>query len=64
VFARRLLGTSHGRLADGRLRQVEPLRRAMESPAFSHGNKGTQQLEIQQQLILFFDRSYYKVSFL
>jgi hypothetical protein len=51
-------------LADGRLRQVEPLRRAMESPAFSHGNKGTQQLEIQQQLILFFDRSYYKVSFL
>jgi hypothetical protein len=51
-------------LADGRLHQVEPLRGAVETAAFSHGNKGTQQLEIQQQLILFFDRSYYKVSFL
>jgi hypothetical protein len=50
VFARRLLGTSHGRLADGRLRQVEPLRGAMEAPAFSHGNKGTQQLEIQHAI--------------
>jgi hypothetical protein len=50
VFARRLLGTSHGRLADGRLRQVESLRGAVEAPAFSHGNKGTQQLEIQDAI--------------
>jgi hypothetical protein len=35
-------------LADGQLRQVEPLRGAMEAPAFGHGSKGTQQLEIQQ----------------
>jgi len=50
VLARGLLGTAHGRLADGRLRQVEPLRGAMEAPAFSHGNKGTQQLEIQRAI--------------
>jgi hypothetical protein len=49
VFARRLLGTSHGRLADGR-RQVEPLRGAVETAAIGHGNKGTQQLEIQHAI--------------
>jgi hypothetical protein len=37
-------------LADGRLRQVEPLRDAMEAPALAHGNKGTQQLEIQHAI--------------
>ena len=50
VFARRLLGTSHGRLAEGRLRQVEPLRGAMETAAIGHRNKGTQQLEIQHAI--------------
>src|SRR6267142_6296995 len=39
VFARRLLGTSHGRLADGRLRQVGPLRGAMEAPALATATK-------------------------
>src|SRR6266403_421264 len=32
-------------LAHGRLREVQPLRRAVEAPAFSDGNKRTQQLE-------------------
>jgi len=50
VFARRLLGTSNGRLADGRLRQVEPLRGAVETAAIGDGNKGTQQLEIQHAI--------------
>jgi hypothetical protein len=34
-------------LADGRLRQVEPLRGAMETAAIGHGNKGAQKLKIQ-----------------
>jgi hypothetical protein len=34
-------------LAYGRLRQVEPLRGAVETAAIGHGNKGTQQLEIE-----------------
>jgi hypothetical protein len=50
VFARRLLGTSHGRLADGRLRQIEPLRGAVETAAIGHGNKGMQQFEIQRAI--------------
>jgi hypothetical protein len=50
VFARRLLGTSHGRSADGRLREVRLFGCAMEAPAFSRGNKGTQQLEIQHSI--------------
>jgi hypothetical protein len=32
-------------LAYRRLRQVEPLRGAVETAAIGHGNKGTQQLE-------------------
>jgi hypothetical protein len=32
-------------LAHRRLRQVEPLRGAVETAAIGHGNKGTQQLE-------------------
>jgi hypothetical protein len=47
VFARRLLGTSHGRLADGRLRQVEPLRGVVETAAIGRGHEGAQQFEIQ-----------------
>src|SRR5258705_12987521 len=50
VFARRLLGTSHGRLAGGRLRQVEPLGGAIEAPAFGHSHEGSRQPEIQQAI--------------
>src|SRR5260370_2373504 len=34
-------------LADGRLRQVEPLGRSVKAAALSHGNEGAQQLKIQ-----------------
>jgi hypothetical protein len=34
-------------LTHRRLRQVEPLRGAVEPAAIGHGNKGAQQLEIQ-----------------
>jgi hypothetical protein len=34
-------------LADGRLRQVEPLRGAMETAAIGHGHEGAQQFEIR-----------------
>jgi hypothetical protein len=39
--------------------------RAVEAPAFSHGNKRTQQLEFQlRRLIRFNDHSDYKISLL
>jgi hypothetical protein len=50
VFARRLLSTSHGRLADARLRQVEPLRGAVETAAIGDGHEGAQQFEIQHMI--------------
>jgi hypothetical protein len=50
VFAKRLLGTSHGRFADGRLHQVEPLGRTVKAAAIGDGNEGTQQFEIQPSI--------------
>jgi hypothetical protein len=37
-------------LAHRRLRQVEPLRGAVETAAIGHGNKGAQQLEIEHAI--------------
>jgi hypothetical protein len=51
-------------LADGRLRQVEPLRGAMEAPALATATKARNNSKFSMQLILFFDQSYYKISFL
>jgi hypothetical protein len=64
VFAKRWLGTSHGRLADGRLHQVEPLGVAIEAPASATATKARDNPKSSKQLILFFDQSYYKTSFL
>src|ERR1700751_1090109 len=46
-------------LADGRLRQVEPLRGAMEAPALATATKARNNSKFSMQLILFFDQSYY-----
>jgi hypothetical protein len=37
-------------LAHCRLRQVEPLRGAVETAAIGHGNEGAQKLEIQHMI--------------
>jgi hypothetical protein len=60
VFARRLLGISHGRLADGRPHQVEPHRGAGKPPrSAATATKARNNSKFSKQLILFFDQSYY-----
>jgi hypothetical protein len=50
-------------LAHRRLRQVEPLGRAVEAPAFGYGNKRAQAIRIPSpSLILHHDQSYREMS--